>query len=71
MMVVKIMRGKTKMKMKMNPDRLPVLSRRLELQKRFLLWYLNIRLIQDYLLRSNAMEERMLWLSDLEQTIKE
>ena len=54
-------------KRKKNPDRDSILVQ-LERQKIFLLWYLNIRLIQDYLRQSSAMEERMLWLSDLEQT---
>ena len=58
-------------KRKNNPDRCTVLSGQLERQKIFLLWYLNIRLVQDYLRQSSAMEEKMLWLSDLEQTISE
>lgn len=55
-------------KKKNNPDRHPVFFEQLEEQKRFLLWYLNICLIRDYLRQSSAMEERMLWLDDLELT---
>lgn len=41
-------------------------DRQLEQYRRFLLYYLNIRLLQDYLLQGDAIGARMLWLYDLE-----
>lgn len=40
-----------------------------EQYRRNLICYLNICLLQDYLLRGDAVEARMIWLSDLELTM--
>lgn len=55
-----------------NKEQIPdeVMSVRAEQFRRNLICYLNIRLLQDYLLRGDEPETRMIWLSDLEQTIE-
>lgn len=44
--------------------------RQLEQHRKFLLEYLNIRLLHDYLLHGDIIGAKMIWLCDLEQIIE-